>query len=575
MMKTRATFALVMALLAACDAKKDDNGLPTLDGKDADALFVNPGYVAVQPSAAEIRSLHAALATIKAHAEVSPVPAADGNGTAWDKCQMNRAYCVSAILNMADADHPGPVATAVDAFAKTKPKKVQPSAEVQRLIAEGDTAMGQNQFDVAAQLYAEAVKQAPDYPELWSGYGAFLVRTSKLNDAVEAYVNAIGADASQSDAWLGLGLTYSIQGDRTKATSAMLTAYLVSRDKKHITDQLRQLRGDGNTRFARDIDKTLELADVFPGATSYPVLCPSTSTRETCPGASVHGVGLFKGIAKDTLYLGVGNEQYELSPAPQLQARAGQLVEFSASTGEEYGKFRKPKAKAVPFKGTPAQEMTMDAFNVVDICGRTALSTGLAPSEDTDAFRDVKDLKIDPANHGNATVIRTNTEGYIYRCAVRDWQVKALQGRPGKYGDNGSGWKQLGVLRHEMAMARDQVQRERERSEKGQAAADKAQLKRNLDDADIVAAVELNAASNHAAFAVSRADAGYYEMEKSNMSACQASVNSMLVTDDKEAKIGTIVRCARRMVEYCASTGAGCADDLRNIIDSNPALRRY
>ncbi len=111
-----------------------------------------------------------------------------------------------------------------------------------------DRARDAGAWEVAAQLYREALDRDPDNSPLWVQYGHAVKEWGKLQDpdklaqAEQAYRTALSLDPGIADSYLQLGHVLKLQGKTEEAQAAYLRAFVLD---PALPDPLRELEGLG------------------------------------------------------------------------------------------------------------------------------------------------------------------------------------------------------------------------------------------------------------------------------------------------------------------------------------------
>jgi tetratricopeptide (TPR) repeat protein len=84
-------------------------------------------------------------------------------------------------------------------------------------MGEASQAFTENQFDVAAARYKEALTMRPRSPEALNGMAGLLTKEQQYTQAADAYQDLLKAEPRSTDAWRGLFLAYARDGQNQKA----------------------------------------------------------------------------------------------------------------------------------------------------------------------------------------------------------------------------------------------------------------------------------------------------------------------------------------------------------------------
>src|SRR5271167_3740372 len=101
------------------------------------------------------------------------------------------------------------------------------------LVDLADHARDTRQWELAAQLYREALDRDPDNPPIWVQYGHALKESGelrepdKLAEAELAYRRALSLDPRAADTYLQLGHVLKLQGKTEEAQAAYLRAFVL------------------------------------------------------------------------------------------------------------------------------------------------------------------------------------------------------------------------------------------------------------------------------------------------------------------------------------------------------------
>jgi cellulose synthase operon protein C len=86
-------------------------------------------------------------------------------------------------------------------------------------MGEASHAFTENQFDVAAAKYREALAMRPRSPEALNGLAGLLTKEQQYSDAAGVYEQLLKIEPRSTDAWRGLFLAYARDGQNQKALS--------------------------------------------------------------------------------------------------------------------------------------------------------------------------------------------------------------------------------------------------------------------------------------------------------------------------------------------------------------------
>jgi len=98
-----------------------------------------------------------------------------------------------------------------------------PSPQARAAFQRGEKALEAGQLDEAAQAYQEALKATPNYAEALNGLGSVLFRQGKRADAMAKFQAAIVADPGMKLAYFNLGYAARKNGDFVVAAQAYET----------------------------------------------------------------------------------------------------------------------------------------------------------------------------------------------------------------------------------------------------------------------------------------------------------------------------------------------------------------
>jgi tetratricopeptide (TPR) repeat protein len=98
-----------------------------------------------------------------------------------------------------------------------------PSPQARAAFQRGEKALEAGQLDEAAQAYTEALKATPNYAEALNGLGSVLFRQGKRADAMAKFQAAIAADPGMKLAYFNLGYAARKNGDFVVAAQAYET----------------------------------------------------------------------------------------------------------------------------------------------------------------------------------------------------------------------------------------------------------------------------------------------------------------------------------------------------------------
>ena len=84
-------------------------------------------------------------------------------------------------------------------------------------MGEATQALTENQFDMAATKYREALAMRPRSPEALNGLAGLLTKEQQYSDAAGVYEQLLKIEPRSTDAWRGLFLAYARDGQNQKA----------------------------------------------------------------------------------------------------------------------------------------------------------------------------------------------------------------------------------------------------------------------------------------------------------------------------------------------------------------------
>ena len=129
------------------------------------------------------------------------------------------------------------------------------------VITRADRAREMRQWDVAAQLYGQALDRNPCNPPIWVQYGHALKEAGRVEAGEAAYRRAITYDPRGADPHLQLGHVLKLQGKREDAQRAYLQALMLDpslSDLKPVVRAMarwRSLRPTATAEDARGVGK--------------------------------------------------------------------------------------------------------------------------------------------------------------------------------------------------------------------------------------------------------------------------------------------------------------------------------
>ena len=88
-------------------------------------------------------------------------------------------------------------------------------------MGEASAAYDENQFDVAAQKYRDALAMRPRSPEALNGLAGLLTKEQQYTQAVGVYEQLLKIEPKNNDAWRGLFLAYARDGQPDKALATV------------------------------------------------------------------------------------------------------------------------------------------------------------------------------------------------------------------------------------------------------------------------------------------------------------------------------------------------------------------
>ena len=93
----------------------------------------------------------------------------------------------------------------------------------------------------AGEQYAEALKDAPNYPDALNGMGLIALHDNKLDDALKYFKQATTVKPDFSDAYNNIGVVYKNKGDKEQARTYYKKALQVDPNNKLAKDNLDNL----------------------------------------------------------------------------------------------------------------------------------------------------------------------------------------------------------------------------------------------------------------------------------------------------------------------------------------------
>lgn len=88
-------------------------------------------------------------------------------------------------------------------------------------MGEASQAFNENQMDLAAAKYSEALKMRPRSREALSGLAGLLMKQQQYSEAAGMYAELLKTDPRSADAWRGLFLSYARDGQNEKALATI------------------------------------------------------------------------------------------------------------------------------------------------------------------------------------------------------------------------------------------------------------------------------------------------------------------------------------------------------------------
>jgi tetratricopeptide (TPR) repeat protein len=446
--------AAVCGLLAGCGRKDVDPAQVSISS--AAQLFDRSGDVEVQMNASTLRAIERGLSTPALGARVSFAEGTVRPALADDGCSGDAYSCLELILNNARAPYPELMKRWVEKLAaKSGPVSGGDSAEATRQGINGDNAAAGSEFQTAASHYSKALEQTPLNIDLSIKLVGAYLQAGEGRNATGAAERAVNANPRSRIAWQLLAAGHAVSKEPARAVDALLVAQLLASDQANAIAELRQLASSEATPLGAAAAEALALLAKTPPADSYGRVCHPTlpAVFKTCAGATISGVARYAfgdGVSSPAR-LADGATSYEIAGPTRLDARPGQLVRFVAAVGARPGAFTRGRFELLPFAGNAGDELAWDALQLVALCA--SANQEFAPSlfNTYETMETVKRVRIDAAHPSNGSaVLATARErvGYVYRCAIKDGKLVALQAR--ELGGKAE-WETMSALRSRRA----------------------------------------------------------------------------------------------------------------------------
>jgi Flp pilus assembly protein TadD len=112
--------------------------------------------------------------------------------------------------------------------------------DVRRLLQAAMACYAADRFDEAARMFGDVLPRitSPKLPEAWNCYGQALVHTGRLEEAVEALVEAVKLAPEDWRVWETLGGVYFALDRPERARDALLRATQLNRDDAELWSKL-------------------------------------------------------------------------------------------------------------------------------------------------------------------------------------------------------------------------------------------------------------------------------------------------------------------------------------------------
>jgi O-antigen biosynthesis protein len=150
------------------------------------------------------------------------------------------------------------------------------------VVTLADRARDAGQWELAAQLYRQALDRDPRNPPIWVQYGHALKESGELRDpeklaqAEVAYRRALSLDPGMADTFLQLGHVLKLQGETEEAQAAYLRAFALDRSMPYTLDEL-----SGLGWSKAEVAELQALVEIQRSDASTPAIAEDSQDRPT------------------------------------------------------------------------------------------------------------------------------------------------------------------------------------------------------------------------------------------------------------------------------------------------------